>query len=79
MQQGFYSLDKCVLNTISFLKTLKPAKLNIEQGPKNIFIGSGNAYQISKLFASRFGGTALKSSNYRQFLQERFVSHLSNT
>ena len=63
-------LDYYVTKTIENLEKWEYPELKIEKNDSNIFMGSGTAACVGKLFAQRFNGTALNVSNYKRFFEK---------
>jgi hypothetical protein len=78
MNQKIKHLDFYVTETIKNLKGWKYPELKIVKSEKNVFLGSGSAACVAKLFAEKFNGTALNVSNYQRFFKrnvgKKFVS-----
>lgn len=61
-------LDKYVLKVINNLQNWKMPEIPITAG-FNLFMGSGNAFQIAKIYANHFGGIAADTTNYRHYFR----------
>lgn len=61
-------LDRYVMNVIDNLRNWKMPEVNIKQG-FNLFMGSGNAFQVAKIYANHFGGIAADTTNYRHYFR----------
>jgi len=62
-------LDFYVRETLSNLERWKYPRIEIEKDDKNLFLGSGNAGSVAKIFAEKFNGVALDASSYKMFLE----------
>ncbi|VVB61037.1 Uncharacterised protein [uncultured archaeon] len=62
------TLDKYVLKVLDSLQNWKMPDVPIKQG-FNLFIGSGNAFQVAKIYANHFGGIVTDTTNYRHFFK----------
>lgn len=62
------TLDKYVLKTLDSLQNWKMPEIPIKKG-FNLFMGSGNAFQVAKIYASHFGGIAADTTNYRHYFK----------
>ena len=69
MKEKIKHLDFYVRETLSNLERWKYPKIEIEKDDKNLFLGSGNASSVAKIFAEKFNGLALDASNYKIFLE----------
>jgi len=70
MTQKIKHLDYYVLKIIEKLKIWKYPELKIEKDDSNIFLGSGTAASVGKLFAEKFNGISLNVSNYKRFFEK---------
>ncbi len=61
-------LDHFVLETLKDIGSWKYPELRIKKDPWNLFIGSGNAYNVACVFAMKLGGFAVDTSMHRTFL-----------
>ncbi len=61
-------LDHFVLETLKNIGSSKYPELGIKKDPWNLFIGSGNAYNVACVFAMTLGGFAVDTSMHRTFL-----------
>jgi len=59
------------METLDNLEKWNYPKLEIEKDDGNLFLGSGAAGSVAKLFAEKFNGMVLDASNYRGFLERR--------
>jgi len=69
MKQKIEHLDYYVMKTIDHLEKWNFPKLIIKRRRNNVFMGSGSAACVAKLFAERFNGFSLNVSNYKRFLE----------
>jgi fructoselysine-6-P-deglycase FrlB-like protein len=69
MEQKIQHLDFYVMESLNHLEKWKFPKLNIKKSEKNVFMGSGSAGCVSKLFVEKFNGSALNISNYKRFFE----------
>jgi hypothetical protein len=67
MMQKIKHLDFYTKKTLENLEEWKYPKLVIKKNIKNVFLGSGSAACVAKLFAEKFNGIALNISNYQRF------------
>lgn len=65
------TLDFYVKETLKKLNKWKYPKLKIKESPENLFLGSGNAFNVGLLFSKKFDGRALNVSEYKQFFSKR--------
>ncbi len=70
MAQKIKHLDFYVTDVLSNLEKWVYPKLEIKKDDKNLFLGSGSAGSVAKIFAEKFNGIALDASNYKRFLKE---------
>jgi hypothetical protein len=69
MNQKIKNLDFYVTETIKNLGKWTFPILKIKKDTKNIFLGSGSAACVARLFAEKFNGFALNVSNYQGFFK----------
>jgi fructoselysine-6-P-deglycase FrlB-like protein len=69
MKEKVKHLDFYVRETLSNLGRWIYPKMEIEKDDKNLFLGSGNASSVAKIFTEKFNGVALDASNYKMFLK----------
>ena len=62
------TLDKYVLKVLDSLGKWKMPEIPIKKG-FNLFMGSGNAFQIAKIYANHFGGIAADTTNYKHYFK----------
>ncbi len=70
MKQKIQHLDYYVVKTIENLERWKYPKLKIEKDGTNVFLGSGTAACVGKLFTEKFNGINLNVSNYKRFFEK---------
>jgi len=68
MKEKIRHLDFYVREALSNLGRWEYPEIEIEKDDKNLFLGSGNASPVAKIFTERFNGIALDASNYKTFL-----------
>ncbi|MBI2676248.1 MAG: hypothetical protein HYX24_07350 [Candidatus Aenigmarchaeota archaeon] len=61
-------LDYFALETLKSLQKWEYPELEMRKDPWNVFIGSGNAFNICSVFAMKLGGVAINTSAYKTFL-----------
>ena len=69
MEEKIKHLDFYVRETLSNLGRWEYPKIEIEKDDKNLFLGSGGASSVAKIFAEKFNGVALNASNYKMFIE----------
>lgn len=69
MTQKIEHLDYYVIKTLENLEKWKYPKLEIKKDDTNIFLGSGTAACVGRLFVDKFNGISLNVSNYKQFFE----------
>ena len=62
-------LDYYVIKTLENLDKWEYPKLKIKKDDTNVFMGSGSAACVGRLFADKFNGVSLNVSNYKQFFE----------
>lgn len=62
------TLDKYVLKVLDSLQNWKMPDIPIKKG-FNLFMGSGNAFQTAKIYASHFGGVVADTTYYKHFFK----------
>ncbi len=62
------TLDKYVLKVLDNLQNWKMPDVPVKKG-FNLFIGSGNAFQVAKIYANHFGGIVTDTTNYGHFFK----------
>lgn len=70
MNKKTESLDFYVMETINNLGKWKFPNLKIKKDRGNVFLGSGSAACVARLFAEKFNGLALNVSSYQRFFKE---------
>lgn len=70
-------LDFYVIKTLNHLEKWGFPRLKIKKQEKNVFMGSGSAACVAKLFVEKFGGTALNISNYKRFFERALKKSFS--
>lgn len=71
MAKKIENLDFYVIKTIENLGEWKYPNFKIKKNDRNIFLGSGTAACIAKLFTEKFNGIALNTSNYKRFFEKK--------
>jgi len=69
MTQKIKNLDFYVIKTAENLGNWKFPDLKIKKDKRNVFLGSGSAACVARLFAEKFNGFALNVSNYQGFFK----------
>lgn len=67
MAKKIKHLDFYVLETLKKLDKWQYPALEIKKDDGNVFLGSGGASCVAKLFAEKFNGIGLNASNYKRF------------
>ena len=66
----FPSVDYYVLRTLEKLEEWDYPEIDIEESERNVFLGSGNAFNTALLFIKVFDGIALNVGNYKEFFRK---------
>lgn len=67
--QKIKHLDFYVKKTLASLERWRYPELKIKRNDGNVFLGSGTAACVGKLFAEKFNGISLNASNYKRFFK----------
>ena len=68
MEQLPKHLDHFVVETLKALPTWQYPEIDLPKSDRNVFIGSGNAASVGKLFLDKFGGLYYDASDYEKQL-----------
>jgi hypothetical protein len=78
MSQRIKNLDFYVTETVNNLEKWKFPDLKIKKDRGNVFLGSGSAACVARLFAEKFNGFALNVSNYQIFFRRNSGENFSS-
>ena len=72
------TLDHFVLKTLYNLENWEYPDMPLKQDNKNLFLGSGNAFNMAGIFAEKFCGNAVSVTKYKEYLKTRNNSDFSS-
>ncbi len=78
MNQKIKNLDFYVIETVNNLTRWKFPNFKINKSRKNVFMGSGSAACVARLFAEKFNGFNLNASNYQGFFERNSKENFSS-
>jgi len=63
----FETVDVYVMKTLGSLDDWSYPKLPLRRSAGNVFVGSGNAFNVGSLFTKKYGGNAVSASSYQAY------------